>query len=554
MLQSLSIKNLALIKNENIEFSDGLNIILGETGAGKSLIFEALFFVLGLKTDKSLLRTGEENMKVEVLFSNFSPTIKQSIENLGIELEDELLISRSLNIDGRSSLKINGSLATLLTLKNLSSILVDTLVQHQGLELLKTKNHLSMLDSFIGTEIAQQKQQLGDILYQISNINKKIDMLGGDSEERERRKEILLFQIEEIERAELSVGEDEEIDERLKLLSSAEKIKENLSLITSLLSSDDGAVSKISEAHRLLNSLNDIEKISVLQDRINSTKYELEDIYEELYDIYSSSNFDEIEFNRLDTRKDLIKSLKKKYGSSIELILEYHDKIKNQHDEITGGEITINKLLKEKNELEEKAKNISLKMTEIRKNNAKIVEKSMISELKDLGMKNTIFEISINPKNITFDGADDVVFNFSANVGQEVKNIAKTASGGEISRIMLGMKNIFTNDNRNKTFLFDEIDAGISGETGNMVANKLRNISHGEQIICITHLPQVASAGHSFIKVEKNSTDGQTISNATVLEENDVANEIASLTNGKSPSISAIKTAQEMRNRYLKNE
>lgn len=554
MLQSLSIKNLALIKNENIEFSDGLNIILGETGAGKSLIFEALFFVLGLKTDKSLLRTGEENMKVEVLFSNFSPTIKQSIENLGIELEDELLISRSLNIDGRSSLKINGSLATLLTLKNLSSILVDTLVQHQGLELLKTKNHLSMLDSFIGTQISQQKQQLGDILYQISNINKKIDMLGGDSEERERRKEILLFQIEEIERAELSVGEDEEIGERLKLLSSAEKIKENLSLITSLLSNDDGAVSKISEAHRLLNSLNDIEKISVLQDRINSTKYELEDIYEELYDIYSSSNFDEIEFNRLDTRKDLIKSLKKKYGSSIELILEYHDKIKNQYDEITGGEITINKLLKEKTELEEKAKIITSKITEIRKNNAKLVEKAMVSELKDLGMKNTIFEISITPKTLTFDGADEVVFNFSANVGQEVKNIAKTASGGEISRIMLGMKNIFTNDNQNKTFLFDEIDAGISGETGNMVANKLRNISHSEQIICITHLPQVASAGYSFIKVEKNTIDGQTISNATVLEENDVVNEIASLTNGKSPSVSAIKTAQEMRNRYLKNE
>jgi len=551
MLQSLSIKNLALIKNENIEFTNGLNIILGETGAGKSLLFEAMFFALGLKTDKTLIRSGEESMRVDILFSNLSQAVKIELENMEIEDCDELLISRTLNNEGRSSVKINGNIATLSSLKSLSKLLVDTLVQHESLELLKTKNHLVLLDSYIGEEAKEKKQKIADLLSNISAISKRIDDLGGDKEERERRKDILLYQIEEIEKANITIGEDEEIEQKLQLLDSAEKIKESLSYVLGLISnSDKGAVSQINDAYRQLNSLSNIEKINELQERLGNAKYEVEDIFEELHDIFSSSNFDEIEYNRLDQRKDQLKTLKKKYGTTLELVLEYYDKIKTQYDDISGSEITIEKLNKEKIALETQANDIANQLSQTRKMVSKNVIDEVVGELKDLGMKGTKFEIKFQDKSLASDGKDDVVFNFSANVGQEVKNIAKTASGGEMSRIMLALKNIFKGAD-NKTLLFDEVDAGISGETGNMIAFKLRNIAQREQIICITHLPQVASAGNNFIKVAKEVVDNQTISNSTLLNESEIPTELARLMGGKAITEAALSHAKELRNKYI---
>ena len=553
MLQSLSIKNLALIKNENIEFQNGLNIILGETGAGKSLIFESLFFALGLKTNKSLIRNGEQVMKVDILFSSLSPSIKQELENLDIEVQDELLISRSLTSEGRSSVKINGNIATLVSLKNLSKKLVDTLVQHESLELLKTRNHLTMLDSFIGIKAITYKQKIGELLKSISDISKQIDTLGGDEQERERRKEILLYQIQEIEKAEIKIGEDDEINERLALLDSAEKIKETLSYVLELLSTGEGgAVSKIGDAYKCLNVISNIEKILSLQERLESSKYEIEDIFEELGDIYRASNFDQIEYSRLDERKDLLKGLKKKYGATLEAVLEFYETAKKQYDDISGSEITIEKLSKEKEKLKENALSLAKELSTLRKDNAEIIKERIVSELNDLGMKGTRFEIEFTEKEITSDGIDDVTFNFSANVGQEVKNISKTASGGETSRIMLALKNIFTGAERNKTLLFDEVDSGISGETGNMVAQKLRNIALNEQIICITHLPQVASAGNNFIKVSKEVVESETISNTTTIGESEVATEIARLISGQKLTEAAIKNAQELRNKFNK--
>ena len=552
MLQTVSIKNLALIKSENIEFNKGLNIILGETGAGKSLIFEALSFVLGLKTDKTLLRTGEESMRVDALFVDLPQSVKEELENMEIEFEEELLLSRTLSSEGRSSIKINGNIATLASLKNLSKLLVDTLVQHESLELLKTKNHLIMLDGYCGEKIVALKDKLGGFLSEISNLEKRIDALGGDKEERERRKDILLYQIEEIEKANLQVGEDEEINEKLTILENAEKIKETLTYVLGLLSNDgQGAVSKVTDACRHLASLSNIEQISSLQERLDNSKYELEDIFEELHSIFFSSNFDEIEYNRLDQRKDTLKSLKKKYGATIELVLEYYAKIKTQYDDISGSEITIEKLTKEKSKLEEQAKSVATEMSNLRKSAAKEIKTRIVEELKALGMKGTIFEIVFEEKALAFDGCDNVVFNFSANVGQEVKNISKTASGGEMSRIMLALKNIFKSSEKSKTLLFDEVDAGISGETGNMIATKLRNIAENEQIICITHLPQVASAGHAFVKVEKRVEGNETLSNSYQLKEEEVAKEIAKLISGVKLTDVALKHAAELRSKFI---
>ena len=552
MLQSLSIKNFALIKSESIEFGKGLNIFLGETGAGKSLIFDAIFFALGLKSDKSFIRNGEEQLKVDLLFSDLSENIKTELKALDFEDCDEILISRTLNLEGRSSVKINGEIATLATLKNISKFLVDTLVQHESIELLKTKNHLSMLDSFVGKDCVALKQDLSQLLAKVSQIDKKIDSLGGDSAERERRKEILEFQIDEIESAELEIGEDDEIEERLAFLSSAEKIKENLGQVLNLLSSGErGAVGEVSDSVRLLNSLSNIEKIASLQERLNSSKYELEDIYGELESIFDDSNFDEIEYNRLDQRKDLIKKLKRKYGSTIEDVLSFYQKAKEQYDEISSSEITIDKLTKEKSELAVCLEKTASKLSNLRKSKAEIVKQKVITELKDLGMKGTRFEIKFEEKGaIGVDGKDNVIFEFSANEGQEIKNISKTASGGEISRIMLALKNVFTSSEQNKTLLFDEVDSGISGETGNMVAIKLHNISKSDQIICITHLPQVACCGDTFIKVSKTTTNGQTISNAELLSEELVAENIARLISGETLTETALKHAKELRDKF----
>ena len=552
MLQSLSIKNLALIKNESIEFNNGLNIILGETGAGKSLVFEALFFVLGFKTDKSLIRNGEESMKVDVLFSNISQSIKNELANLDIEASDELLISRTITIDGRNSIRINGNIATITTLKSISKNMVDTLIQHESMQLLKSKNHLQMLDSYIGTDSIRLKQELSEMLDKTISIDKQIASLGGNDEERQRKKEILEYQINEIEKANLKPGEDNEINERLSILDSAEKIKETLAYVLSLLLKEDkNAISKLQDSIRALNNFTNLDSINVLFERLNNTKYELQDIAEELQDIFESSTFDEIEYEKLDSRKDLIKVLKKKYGNTIENVLDFYNKAKKQLDDILNSDYLISKLLKEKQKLEDKVLAISKQLSSLRKENAKEIKSRIICELAELGMKGTLFEIQFTEKEKpNQEGIDNVEFAFSANVGQETKKLSKTASGGEMSRIMLAIKNIFASSDRNKTLLFDEVDSGISGETGNMVALKLRNISKNEQIICITHLPQVACAGNHYIKVVKSILDGQTYSNSSIIEGDDIPIEIAKIISGKNITETSINNAKELLSKF----
>jgi DNA repair protein RecN (Recombination protein N) len=553
MLQSISIKNLALIKTETIDFDKGLNIILGETGAGKSLIFESMFFVLGLKTDKSLIRYGEDNMKVDALFTNLSNSVKVELKNFDIDTStDELMISRSLNQDGRSSIKINGQIATLNILKTISKNLVDTLVQHESLELLKSKNHLQMVDDFIGIQALSLKQEISGLIDKIRELINRIDELGGDKEERERRKEILEYQISEIEKADVKIGEDEEIEQRLEILNSAEKIKETLSYVLNLLSGDDkGAVSRIQDCARYLGNLSNFEQINNLQERLENSKYEIEDIADELQSIYSNSAFDEIEYQKLDARKDQHKNIKKKYGATLEIVLEFYDKISKQLDEISNSEFIIEKLTKEKEQYENNARQLSVKLSNLRKEKAEVLKSRIVNELEELGMKGTKFEIAFTEKeNPTANGIDEVNFNFSANEGQATKKLSKTASGGEMSRIMLAIKNTFTSSDGNRTLLFDEVDAGISGETGNMIAKKLKNISNNEQIICITHLPQVASAGNNYIKVSKYIYDGQTYSNSKIVEGDEIADEIAHLISGKLLTDTAIKNAKELISKF----
>lgn len=549
MLDCLSIKNLALIKEEKIEFKEGLNVLLGETGSGKSLIFDAIGFVLGQNNDKSLIRSGADQMKVDAIFSNLSKTTKAVLESYDIDC-DELMITRTLTKEGKSSFRINGESVVAAMVKNLAKTLIDSLVQHESMELLKAKNHLNMIDKFGGEPVLELKNELQNLIAEKREIEKNIKSLGGDPAERERNRDIYSFQLQEIEKADLKPEEEDEIKDRLNILSNAERIYEAVSVADNNLSNSPlSALNQINEVISNLNSLDSIESIKDCNDRLVSLRYELEDIAETLVDMRRSVNYDEIEYNKLDARLDLIKSLKKKYGGSIEKVLEYANELKNKIDEIENSEELIDKYTKDLSIIDKKLQDVALKLSTLRKKLANEIENKVVKELIDLGMKNTKFKVDFKEKEVTLDGMDIVEFTFSANKGQELKNLAKTASGGETSRIMLALKNIFCDIDDMGCLLFDEVDSGISGEIGNMVARKLVSISKNAQVICITHLPQVAALADNFYLVKKSVVGDETISTAEEISENAAIMEIARLIGGNNITDIAKSHAIEMRSR-----
>ena len=549
MLESLSIKNLALIKDQTIEFKKGLNVILGETGSGKSLIFDAINFVTGLKTDKSLLRTGESVMKVEALFSDLSSFAKQSLKDYDI-IGDEILLSRTLNEEGKSSFRINGQPVVAGMVKAISKTLLDSLQQHEGMELLKSKNHLNLLDKFGGDEINDLKINLAQAYTLKKEIEKNILSLGGSDAERDRLKELLAFQIGEIEKCDLQPGEDEEIKAKLEMMSSAEKIVEVTSLADKNLSSSNYSVlSLMSEVIDALASLSKIDILSENYDRLTSLRYDIEDIADSLTKFSRSVSFDEIEFNKLDSRLDQIKLLKKKYGGTVEEVLSYCDKLKQRLEELEASQENIERLQKELSKQEKSLYEIATKLTNKRKEVALLIEQRVCKELFDLGMKNTIFKVKFEEKKISPDGKDEVVFVFSANKGQELKNLSQTASGGEVSRIMLALKNIFTSVDEIGVLLFDEVDSGISGEVGNMVAKKLYNISKQTQVLCVSHLSQVAGLADSFLLVNKKVLNDETLTEVISITEEKGIEQIAKLIGGENITDVALSHAKEIRAR-----
>lgn len=549
MLESLSIKNLALIKDQTIEFKKGLNVILGETGSGKSLIFDAINFVTGLKTDKSLLRTGESVMKVEALFSELSSFAKQSLKDYDI-ICDEILLSRTLNEEGKSSFRINGQPVVAGMVKAISKTLLDSLQQHEGMELLKSKNHLNLLDKFGGDEINDLKINLAQAYTLKKEIEKNILSLGGSDAERDRLKELLAFQIGEIEKCDLQPGEDEEIKAKLEMMSSAEKIVEVTSLADKNLSSSNYSVLNLmSEVIDALASLSKIDILSENYDRLTSLRYDIEDIADSLTKFSRSVSFDEIEFNRLDSRLDQIKLLKKKYGGTVEEVLSYCDKLKQRLEELEASQENIERLQKELSKQEKSLYEIATKLTNKRKEVALLIEQRVCKELFDLGMKNTIFKVKFEERKISPDGKDEVVFVFSANKGQELKNLSQTASGGEVSRIMLALKNIFTSVDEIGVLLFDEVDSGISGEVGNMVAKKLYNISKQTQVLCVSHLSQVAGLADSFLLVNKKVLNDETLTEVISITEEKGIEQIAKLIGGENITDVALSHAKEIRAR-----
>ncbi len=548
MIQSLSIKNVAVIKNIDVEFGEGLNILLGETGAGKSIIFDSLNFVLGAKADRTLIRTGENEMRVDAVFSNLSSNVQAFLKELGFDGE-EIGLSRSLTIGGRSSVRINGIPVVLSVLKEVGELLVDSYSQHENVELLKSKNHLNMLDKFGGEEVGKLKEKIRSKHCLIYELNKKLANLGGDEFERERKKSLLDYQIKEIEDAELKQGEEDELNEKLKFFTNAEKIYESISICQTLLDNGvNSCISALQQSSNALAGLVNFNEINDCRERLESARYEVSDICDTLEDIKSSTDFDEREFEKLDRRSDLIKSITKKYGGNIESALMYLSKAKDEFSMLEDSEVMLSKLEKEKSLLEKEMKDVSLNLSGLRKKIALGIKNKVNIQLKQLGMKSSIFEIKFSEmEKIGIDGIDDVEFVFSANKGQEAKSLSKTASGGELSRFMLAFKTIFASAGTAQTLIFDEIDAGISGETGNIVGDKLNNITKETQVLCITHLPQVACYGDDFYFVSKRESNDNTVAEIKHLQNDEISYNIARMIVGDKVSDIALKQTEEMR-------
>lgn len=548
MLEVLKIKNFALIADQTIEFGAGFNVLIGETGAGKSLILDALSFVLGEKANKLNIRHGQEKMTVQAVFS-LNRLVETFLNENDIDVEDQLIVSRSLNVDGKSDCRINGQIVAVATLKSMGELLLDTYAQNENIELLKVKNHLFILDSYSGLEVANLKLQVIELLDKIKQINLKMQELGGDCEGRERELEFLSYQIEEIENANLKPNEDIEIKQEIDRLSNFEKIFENVSLCVTNLSGID---EKLFDAIRALSLVEKYdENITEYINRLTSAKLEISD----MLDVLKNQNQDDYDQNLMDVlnkRYDEIKVLKKKYGSTIQDILVYLDKIKQQQDNLLFSEEKLNNLEKEKNILRQELYDACVELSNKRKSSAIEIENKVLTELALLGFNNCKFKIcfkdlcNFEDAIFTKNGLDDVEFLFSANAGEELKSLSKTISGGEMSRFMLAIKNVFAGCFETSTLVFDEVDTGISGEIGQKVAERLAMLSKNYQLICITHLCQVTAMADKYIHVKKEVVDDNTYTTVSYLFGDDIIKYIA-IASGAQPTDVALRFAEQLK-------
>ncbi len=524
MLQSLRIKNIALINEATVEFNKGLNILTGETGAGKSIIIDALTFVLGERADKSLIKNGCDFAKVEAVFDVdiTNENIKAFFNLIECEPENTVIITRHLNLLGKNDCRVNGEIVTLNMLKKLTTHLVDIHGQFDHQLLMDVKTHIKMLDLFAGSKVCAEKEILKGHIEKLNLITKEINLIGGVGEDRVRNIDLLNYQINEIELAELKVGEDEELNKtKTKYLNSA-KLVENLTSAVEALY--DGNYSSLNSANSAISTLNYIsnldDELNNQKIRLTNVKYELEDIAETLKDYLKSVEYSEDELNEIEERLDLIKDLIRKYSKSNSIlgVLEYLEEAKSQLNKLVNADAELAKLLKQKKEVLSNIFKCCENLTKIRKKSANELTEKLLVELKELGMEKSNFEVAFNNdynlENIedkfTSNGADNIEYLFSANAGVPVKSLNKIISGGELSRFMLSFKCVVSGSDSFKTFIFDEIDTGIGGNVGKILGKKLYKISTNNQVFCITHLAQIACFADSHYKVQKYEKEDKT--------------------------------------------
>ncbi len=557
MLQQLDIQNVALIDSVSIEFGEGLNVMTGETGAGKSIIIDSINAILGERVSKEIIRTGTEKATVEAVFQVDNKRLMDIFETAGIGAESDgtVILSREFTVSGRNICRVNGKMATVSLLKEIGERIIDMHGQHDNQSLLRTSSHIDLLDSFGGEKIEKIKAEYKELLKSYKNIKTRLKELTGDKLERERKLDLLKFQINEIKKAKLKPCEEEDLNKQRILLSSSEKIIDALSKAYEQLYSGNNvknsAHDNINEALRELSGLSGLdEKYSNISKNLEDIMYQLTDIVDEIRNERDSVEYDPGMLEQVEERLDSIFRLKKKYGSNIEEILSYLNKIEGELDEINGNEETVRKLDEEIERLEAALFEKSQLLNSEREKASRILEEKIGGQLNELEMKNARFKVELqfdsDQKKYTSNGLDTVEFLISANAGEPLKPLSKIASGGEMSRVMLAIKTILADVDSVPVLIFDEIDIGISGKAAQKVGEKLSYISSSHQVICVTHLAQIGCMADSHYLIEKISTEDNTRTSVKKLEENETRNEIARIIGGANISDITLKNAEEM--------
>ena len=560
MLYSLHVKDLALIKEQEIEFGEGLNVLTGETGAGKSVLIGSVNLALGSKADKDLIRTGADYALVELTFFVDNEITKSRIKEMDLPIEEDgtVILSRKI-MDGRSICKVGGENVTVRQLRLLGELLINIHGQNDNQTLLQNKKHLEILDSFAGDKLLEHKKKLKEVWSLHEKIKAKLEETDIDEATRKREQDLAMFELEEIQGADLKEGEDEELEARYRRMANSLKITEAAGEARQLLFGEEGesASDAISGALQRLIAVSAYdESVKEVTDQLGDIDNLMTDLGHSLSAYLSDLEFDDEEFKNTEDRLDLINHLKDKYGNSIGDILKYADEKQKQLDILSNLEEERARLQKELGDCLEEAKKICAKISDIRKKNAKVLAEQMKQALIDLNFLDVQFRIDVIPdeEHITSSGYDEVVFMISTNPGEQLRPLSEIASGGELSRIMLALKTVFADQDDIASLIFDEIDTGISGVTAWKVSEKLGKLAASHQIICITHLPQIAAMYDRHFLIQKGLSDSRTITSISRLSDDESIDELGRMLGAGEVTDAVRQNAREMRNKALKTK
>lgn len=541
MITTLHIKNIGIIDDLSIDLNQGLNVLTGETGAGKTLIIDSIGIISGGRFSKEMIRKGENTSYIEICM--YEPNSKEAIDG-------NIIVSRQIWANGRNMCKINGRMVTVNELKDFMKRYIEIHGQNDNQTLLESKTHLMYLDSFIGDKIIEIKSKYYEKYQRFNEINIELKANYGDEKERERKLDLLRYQISEIEEANLTENEEEILEEKRKIMLNSEKISNNLNKADEAI--HNSSIDSLSIAIRALEKIETIDKnYEKVSSNLKGIYYELQELARDISNYKEDIYFDEQERNKTEERLDLINSLKRKYGNTIKEILEYKKEIQEEIQHIENLEDYNNKLKSELEKIQNEMEEMSEQINKIRVKQAQKLSESINLELKDLEMKNAKINVKVEKQeNFNKEGKDKVEFLISTNLGEDEKELIKIASGGEMSRIMLAIKKVLSDTDKTPVMIFDEIDTGISGNAANAVAEKLNLISKFHQVLCISHLPNIAAAADYNYFISKKVTNERTNTNVKLLQEKEVIEEIARISSGKVNDVT-IKYATQLRNKKV---
>ena len=542
MISTLHIKNIGIIDDLSIDLNEGLNVLTGETGAGKTLIIDSLGIISGGRFSKEMIRKGETNSFVEICM--YEPENENSIDG-------NIIVSREININGKNMCKINGRMVTVNELKNFMSKFIEIHGQNDNQSLLDNKFHLKYLDGFIGDKIIDTKKQYKEKYEKYLEIKQELKNNYGDEKERERKLDLLRYQFNEIEESNLKVNEEDNLEEKRKLMLNSEKISKNLNEAD--IAIGENSIDSINVAIRALEKIENIDKkYEDISSNLKNIYYELQEISRDISEHKEDVYFDEQERNEVEERLDLIYNLKRKYGNDVQEILNYKDEIEAEINHIENLDEYNNKLKKELKYLKQEMTTLAEKMHELRNEYGKVLSININKVLEDLEMKNANINIHVdyNEEEFFENGKDIVEFYITTNLGEDEKQLAKIASGGEMSRIMLAIKKVLADTDKMPVLIFDEIDTGISGKAAGAVAEKLNGISKNHQVLCISHLPSIAAIADYNYFISKRVINERTNTNIRLLNEEETLEEIARISSGEINE-ATIQYAMQLRNKKV---